>query len=337
MMHYVKWSAILLLILSASPVRADQGPLQLKNRFPLHLLFLTPRPLPSRTPAGGNQETSLALDYSPVYFSHSNQDWDFLIDLEMTTADLSFRYGLTSRMAVKVDLPFVSLNAGFLDRFLEGYHDTLGVANYGRQERPDNAFAYRVSHKGRTWIDAPAGTFELADLTLSAQWQALGGSNAQTWAGSLVLSLKVPSGNADHGMGSGQFDYGLFATADRRVGPLSFYLMTGVAVNHDPDTLGARIRTRPSYAWFGAIGYHYSDRATWWVQVNAYTSPIEETGISEVDQPAAELGLGLHYLVDRNWQIEFAFGEDLTRAAPDFTVRIGLAWKYQIGKTGVQE
>ena len=337
MMIYIKWSAIFLLVLFTGLVRADQGPLQLKNRFPLHLLFLTPKPLPSRTPASGILETSLALDYSPIYFSHNNQDWGFLVDLEMTTADFSFRYGLTPRLALKADFPFVSLNAGFLDRFLEGYHDTLGVANYGREERPDNAFAYRVTHQGRTWIDASSGTFELADLTLSAQWRAWGGNNPQSWAGSLVLSLKVPSGDADHGMGSGQFDYGLFATADRRMGPFSFYLMTGYALNHDPDTLGARIQARPSYAWFGGVGYQYSDRTTWLVQVNGYTSPIEETGLSEVDEAAVELGLGFQYLLDGDWQVEFAFGEDLTRAAPDFTVRIDLAWKYRIGKTRQRE
>ena len=336
-MNAVKWGVILLLILSAGLALADQEPLQLKNRFPLHLLFLTPKPLSSQTPARGNLQTSLALDYSPVYFSHSNQDWGFLIDLEMTTVDLSFRYGLTSRLALKMDLPFVSLNAGFLDRFLEGYHDTLGVANYGREERPDNAFAYRVSHQGRLWIDATCGTFELADLTLSAQWQALGDSNTQTWAGSLILSLKVPSGAGDHGMGSGRFDYGLFATADRSMGPWSFYLLAGFAVQHDPDTLGARIQARPSYSLFGGIGYQYSDRMTCLVQINGYTSPIEETGLSEVDKAAVELGLGFQYLLDNNWQVEFAFGEDLTRVAPDFTVRIDLAWKYRIGKTRWRE
>ncbi|MEJ2040390.1 MAG: DUF3187 family protein [Desulfosarcinaceae bacterium] len=330
-MGIAKWFAVpLILLLLPAAVRGESGPLQLKNRFPLHLLFLTPRLSPSRTPGQGDAFASLAVDYSAVYFRHANEDWDYLIDMEMTTVDLAVTYGLTRRLALTADLPFVSMNAGVLDRFLEGYHNALGVPNYGREERPDNAFAYRVNRQGRTWISADSGTFQLADATISAQWQFLRKPGSNSWDGSAIMSLKAPTGNVDEATGSGRWDYGLFVNGEHRRSRWSYFAMAGIAINHDPDTGGARIRTRPSYSLAGAVGYDYSDRTTWLVQVSSYTSPIEETGISEVDTPAAELGLGFRYQVAGDWNMEFAFGEDLTRAAPDFTVHLGVMRRIKI-------
>ena len=80
MMTSVRWIAILIVLLHAGAALADWGPLQLKNRFPLHLLFLTPRPVPARTPDAGDLQALVSCDYSAVYFNHANQDWSFLID-----------------------------------------------------------------------------------------------------------------------------------------------------------------------------------------------------------------------------------------------------------------
>ena len=77
------WGAILLMG-QAVAVPAAQGPLQVKNRFPLHLLFLTPRPSPVQIPEPHRVQSSLSLDYSAVFFDHRNSRWDFLIDMEMT-------------------------------------------------------------------------------------------------------------------------------------------------------------------------------------------------------------------------------------------------------------
>ena len=225
--------------LTTSVRAADFGPLQLKNRFPFHLLFLTPRPLPSQVPSQGDLDAVLAADYSVVYFNHANRSWNFLMDMEMTTVDLSLTYGLMPGLALKAELPFVSMNAGFLDRFLEGYHDVLGVANYGREERPDNTFAYRISHDRKVWIEGESGRFEAADMTLAVQWQMFPERpQKNNWTGSFLFSLKVPSGDADKGMGSGQFDYGFFLNAAYLGDPWSYYLMAGAALHNDPDTRG---------------------------------------------------------------------------------------------------
>lgn len=329
-----RWITALILVLTqAQTAMADHpGPLTLKNRFPMHLLFLTPRPWSAQIPEQRTLGATVAVDYAPVYFSHANDAWRFLMDMEMTTVDLVLSYGLTPRLALRAELPLVSMNAGFLDGMLEAYHDAIGVGNYGREQRPDNAFAYEISREERPWLKGESGSLSPADLTLSAQWQMLPRRNPRAWAASAILSLKVPSGNANQGLGSGRFDYGLYVNADRRIAPWSWYVMAGMAFNHDPDTLGARVEARPSLSLFTGLGYQYSARTTWLIQVNSYTSPIRRTGISEVDNPSVELALGLHYQAEKNWGVEFAFGEDLTRAAPDFSVRLGVRHQFQLGR-----
>ena len=123
---------------------ADFGPLQATSRFPLHLLFLKPRPVPVHVPARGGVEAAVAAEYSNTFFDHRNNHWDVLMDMEMLVAEISLVYSPASRTALRLDLPLVSMGGGFLDGFLENYHDALGVSNYGREKRPKNEYAYRV-------------------------------------------------------------------------------------------------------------------------------------------------------------------------------------------------
>jgi hypothetical protein len=63
--------------------------------------------------------------------------------------------------------------------------------------------------------------------------------------------------------------------------------------------------------------------------MNCYTSPIKNTGIYKLDNGSVELSFGLRYKVSTNVEAEFAFSEDITRAAPDFTLHSGI--KYTFG------
>jgi len=172
---------------------ADPGPLQSTNRFPLHMFVLTPRPVKATPPGGGELITSLALEYSNTHFDFRNQRWDLIIDMEVMIAELSMVYGLNEILALRVDLPFISPRDGFLDGFLENYHDFLGVPNYGREDRPKNEFAYRVTKDNRVWIDGKTDTFRIGESRFSAL-AALPSLQlgSQSVDSSILLTLKIP-------------------------------------------------------------------------------------------------------------------------------------------------
>jgi hypothetical protein len=306
------------------PCWADEGPLHVKNNFPLHLLFLTPRPDSYQLPEPGEITGLAAVDYSAVYFQHVNSRWDVLIDMELTFFEANLSYGISPNLALNFDGRMANMSGGFLDGFLQRYHDTLGVPNYGRERRPDNQFAYRITKDGKTWIDTEPGQWRIADsvvaLLYCPPWTLLPGNPRQ----SLVANAKLPLGKPDEGTGSGRLDYGISWMAVWEFAPWTIYMMPGATYITDPKTDGADIRTNPSYSLFLGLAYRWDDRWRMLLQLNGYTSPIENSGIDELDNPAVELALGFQYRLAARWSLEFAFCEDLTRAVPDFTVHLSV-------------
>ena len=309
---------------------ADVGPLQATNRLPLHLLFLKPRPVPVHGPSQGELELAVTVEYSNTFFDRRNDRWDVLMDMEMTVAEVSLVFSPASRTALRLDLPLVSMGSGFLDGFLENYHDALGVSNYGREKRPKNEYAFQVTKDGLPWVQGEPGTLELADMVATFQYNLVKPRGDLKMSGSLLLSLKMPTGDPDRGLGSGAFDIGISMPMRWSVEPWSIFLMPGAAFIGDPQTRGARVSTRNTIALFGGVAYDYNSRTTWLVQLNYYTSPIEETGLDALDDGTLGLDIGFHYLLAKECILEFAFGEDLTRALPDFNLRLGLRWTWRL-------
>lgn len=321
------WALLLWMLLTGVAPAADRGPLAAVNRFPLHLIFLSPRPVAAELPEQGTLGVELAVDYSSVYFDEHSDPYDFLVDMETMVTELSLAYTLTERLGLRLQVPLVSMNSGFLDHLLAGYHEALGVSNYGREDRPADSFAYRMAHNGASWVEGSSGAFGWADITVSAQWLVFRPTGARIWQSSILASLKAPTGNPDYGYGSGRWDAGLFLPTQWSFQRWSLHLMPGFICHDDPETLGAEIRSRNSYSLFGGAAYAHNDRWIWLAQLSYFSSPIEDTGVARIDDGAIELAFGFRRIMNRNWRMEFAFAEDpFTLAAPDFTIHLGLVW-----------
>lgn len=141
-----------------------------------------------------------------------------------------------------------------------------------------------------------------------------------------MISLKLPTGDNDVGLGSGNFDLGIFFPSKWRFEPYSLYVMPGLVVVGDPKTNEPSVAAQDIYALFAGVAYDYNEFWTWLMQVNAYSTPLEFTDIEALDDGAVDLAIGLQYQLTRHWFFECSFSEDLTRTAPDFTVRFALRW-----------
>lgn len=314
---------------SAAIADADYGLLQTTNRFPLHMVVLTPRAVNAELPDQGALEATLALEYSNTYFNFRNARWDLLIDMEVLVADLSMVYGVSERFALRLDLPVVSFQDGFLDGFLQNYHDFLGVSNYDREDRPKNDFAFRVAKDGRLWIQGETAAMQLGEARFSTQFSLPSMKVAgHPLNSSFLATLKIPTGDADKGLGSERFDVGLFLPAHWKGARWSAYVMPGVIWIDDPKTLGAQVSSRNSISLLAGTAYEYNDRWRWLAQLNHYTSPFEKTGLNELDDGALELTFGFQRILSRTLHWEFAFSEDLTLAVPDFNIRLGMTWRF---------
>lgn len=309
--------------------QAGQEPIPTQNRFPLSFLFLTPRPTSAQLPDPGSIHTAAALEYSSVFMEESNDHWELLADMEITVVELSITYGISSQLAIRLDAPVASMDHGFMDGFLAGYHAALGLNNYGREDRPDNDFAYHINKNSQPWVESEAGGWHLTDITVSVQSPLFSMAWPPKWKSAFLSSLKLPTGDAKLGYGSGNVDLGLFLPSHWRLDNWSFFLMPGVIYHGDPDTLGAHVSAQNSFSFFVGTSYEYNEKWCWLGQIGYMSTSIEKTSISKIDDGAYGLTIGVRRTFNRQYNIEFAFTEDIfTRAAPDFNMRVGLNYNY---------
>ena len=299
------------------------GPMQTVNRYAPHLMFLTPVPTAPVGPSADRMQLSGSIDYTSMFVNEQAADWSALIDMEMTSIELSAEYRW-NRLGLGMRIPLISMNGGFMDNFLESYHDALGVPNYNRDTRPDNEFAYRLRKNGQDWFSARSGGLHPADATVELLMTLRRSDERHGLDADLQYILKLPLGDADHGFGSGSFDHGFFVPMRLSRSPWYVYMTPGIVLPGKPDTLGSDVGTTLVKCAFLGVEYELDPKISLLVQFNYYTSPLETTGIRQLDVDSLELSLGTVLQMTADTALEVALCEDLTRSAPDFTMHVRL-------------
>lgn len=322
---YLCW--VLLLTVEAANVHADaRGPLHAQNRYPLYLMFLTPEPDTPKLIEQGQWQISLNADYTSVYINEQSRDWSVLMDMEMTILGLGLTYGLTSRLNLAVAGTWISMHDGFLDGPLETYHELFGFPDYGRPDRPTNEFAYHMTVNDQDWVDGQSDGLHPGETVLSTKLALAGTEASQGFSSSLSAVLKIPTGDVEPGFGSGRYDQALVLLNRYRLSPLSLYLNPGYVWLSDPDSKDADVHVENMLTMLAGVEWEVFQNLSALAQLNFMTSPLSHTEIPQLDQNSLELVLGLGYSVSDRLVFEFAFCEDLTRTAPDFTVHGGVRW-----------
>ncbi len=306
------------------PAAPHQGPLEVINQFPPHMIFLTPRPHSPQLLGKNGFEGAVAVDYFSIYANAAASSQRILMDMEATVVDFRLAYGLSDRCDFFLRVPWVSMNGGFLDEPLEIFHDTFGLPNYGKEKSPDNAFTYVMRKDGQSWFDSQEGGVHLTDLTMALKINLFSSKISFPMDASLTYEIKAPSGDAAYGFGSGAWDHGLFFPIKYAFKRLDTYLMPGYVWVAAPQFETVDIPVKDIFSMFIGVQYPYSPRTHLIAQVNAYTSPFRHTGIEKLDAPSVELSLGLKRALTSQVGVEFAFCEDLTRGAPDFNLHFRL-------------
>jgi len=208
-MKTVLLNALLLAALlapAASP--AFEGPLAVRNQFPLFMHVDAPR-LES---AAAGTAFSAGISYSSIFLVRGSASWDFGIDAEL--AELSLRYGKAfGPFELGAELPVYFFSGGFMDGFLEGYHKAFGFSDYGRSARPNNQFLYEVRRDGALVVKGSDSGPGIGDLRLSAKYILL----QEDPAVGLRVDVELPTGDAKKGFGSGGLDAGVGLLVDKRI------------------------------------------------------------------------------------------------------------------------
>lgn len=325
-MHkYILKITFFTIVLTSFAIPADvfafEGPMQIKNQFPL---FTHLNPL-SFEAASLENSYSINLSHSTVHLVQNSQDWSMSLDMEWTELNIRGRKTFYDSFELGVDLPFLSFNSGFMDSPINYLHRTVGFSNYGREYRPENDFLYEVNRKGVTIIKGEQGKVGLSDIRLSAKKAIISSDPAV----SLKLDIELPTGDAKKGYGSGNLGTDLSLLLDKRVGE-SFMTYCNLGVAFPGDLDGYETVDLKQFA-FGGIALEMSalENFSLLAQFSFQESPYPETGVRPVDATATLLTFGGRYNSQGHGSYEFTFTEDPnTAGAPDFTV--GLSYKKKL-------
>ena len=152
---------------------------------------------PYRDPAPDRWQLSLGVDYaSAIEYNLPAPSPSWLFDAELLRINVGVSRDLGARAFALAELPVLGTYDGFLDGFLEWYHNLFGIEMPERDARPRNAFAYELAAPGGAAVVRDRSGFFLGDLRLGVgyRWNPL----LQT-VGSVTLPTSIGPDGYGHG------------------------------------------------------------------------------------------------------------------------------------------
>lgn len=304
----------IVLLCSWSQLYAFEGPLQVKNQFPLFLHL----DAPVLESAVMENSFSAALSHSSVFLTRDSSNWSVNLDMEITELALRFRKVIPGLFEIGVEVPLLSFESGFMDGFLDSYHRTFGFSDYGRDTRPANSFLYEVRKNGALVVQGKNGEIGIGDVRLTVKKELLRTDPVI----SLRAEVELPTGDASDGHGSGGLDTGITLLVDKKIGDrFMSYWNAGVIF---PGSLRAHEEVELKTSFYGgacieaALWKHFSILG----QIMFQSPPFPKTDIGSVDRIAALLAFGGRYASGKD-SLEFSLTEDPnTAGAPDVTFNL---------------
>lgn len=308
---YLVSTVILLTCLSSTAFSFD-GPLQINNLYPIFLHA----DQPYLEKADMENSMSFSLSHSSSYTVEDSSEWVINLDMEIT--ELSFRYKriIKNLFEFDLDIPVLVFSSGFMDGFLEGYHDAFNFPDYGRKDRPHNDFLYEVRRDGELIIRGESGT-QLGDIRLAVKKPLM---SADDYILSVKGDIEIPVSNAEKGYSNGSIDAGISLLFDKRI---SNRTMTygNLGIVFPGDVKGHENLDLKNYFNGGlAVEAEMRNNLDLIVQLHGQSEIYPDTEISAVDDAAVFIVLGGRYYSDGD-NYELSLTEDLnTSGAPDFII-----------------
>lgn len=136
-------------------------------------------------PAGDAWRTSLTVDYANAVEPGATPDRrEYIFDSELMQVDLWLTRNLSPDWFVTINAALRSAHDGFLDDFLNGYHDIIGFKVPARNRRPLDTYGWQFSLPDRDMDIARQGAF-LGDIRV--------GAGRRIGSTQVVASLTLPT------------------------------------------------------------------------------------------------------------------------------------------------
>lgn len=307
-----------------TPLAATQElPFDTSNQSPLIQIYGLPGIGAPRVPTPDRIRADVHYEAANHFVRKSRGSEELFLDGETHRSTLKFYRGMAGGREIGIEIPYVDHDEGFLDSFIEGWHDFFGLPQNGRDQMPANQLLLRYRRDGVDRINLTQPTAGLGDMRLVVG-QSLGGATDAV----LRLSVKLPTGDSAKLLGSGATDAALWLSVacpqTACTGAVSWYGGGGLLWMGKGDVLPTLQRR---LAAFGSAGLHWQALPRWTLaaQLDAHTPFYEGSELKPLAEPSAQLVLGGIWRVHERHALELTVAEDVAvDTAPDVVVRIGL-------------
>lgn len=309
---------------------ADQRPFYTSSQNPFVQIFGLP-------PAEGGrllreQELELhliagAANSSAIGANLEEQVW---LDGESYRGLVGLRYGLSDRLQLGIDVPYLFHSGGTFDRIIERFHEITGLSNGERDLQGTNELEYSYTLDGTQVYLVDRSTSGLGDIRLSAAF-ALAGYDANSRRSvALHAGLKLPTGESSSLLGSGGTDLSLgVALTDSETfhrQNLVLFVHGGLLALGESDP---KVGSQRDAAGFTTFGIAWSRWAKFTIKAQLELhSAMYDSELEEIGRTAGQLVFGGSLTVSDRITWEFAATEDISvSTTPDIAfqshLRIG--------------
>ena len=303
-------------------------PFQTSNQSPLVRIFGLPAIGSSSVLPAGRVEGTLSLDASNNSTAGFTPGESLILDGETYRFALTARCGVATGVEMGITIPLLTNSGGFLDGFIEGFHDVLGFSQGVRTSYPKNRLLYEYRRTGADGVRVDDGATGIGDIRVSAAWRLYDEERENPLRAALHGSVKFPVGNSHRLFGSGSTDFALWAVVsdDYRLplGHLTLYAAAGGLIMTKGDVLGDRQRT---LAGFGSLGFGWSP-LEWLalkIQADGHTSFYTGSDLVQVNGGSVQLTSGGTIGFTPSTFLDIGVSEDVVvDASPDVVFHFAL-------------
>ena len=193
---------ILLTSVSSAAYAEQAAPIYVANQNPFVQIFGLPKAEPGTITPKGKLDAGFLYQVSNNAITSEEPNGESIIwDGETAQYTLRFRYGVSDKLELGLDVPYVEHSGGWLDSAIRNYHEAVGFPNDRQEQFDQDQIKYQYDEISMT--NKHSG---LGDVRLTAAVPLFTKSLQSRRHLALRSLLKLPTGNADDLLGSGGTD-----------------------------------------------------------------------------------------------------------------------------------
>lgn len=263
---------------------------------------------------------ALGVDHGNVREVQDRPGESLLVDGEFTRVELGITRVVGARGFVIARIPVERSGAGFLDGFVDWWHEVFALEKIVNDTRPNDVYAYRVRSPDGEVRDWEAGRLALGDLRLGAGFR-----HRPDWQTVLTVALPTSGRPEGYRLGTAALAVTTTAGAQLRTDRLRWEGSAGVGYTPAAGPLRAWQRE-----WFGLLSsgvrWRVVGQQAVYANVLLQSGPLRDTQLSMLGGEDLTLDFGFLLRPAHGPEILVAMTEDLYPGgpSPDFVFRLGV-------------